>query len=123
MATSELGIDPNEISAAIRRHVTDYKPSLSKEEVGYVREVGDGIAGLHRVRVEWGACFNRDRRGGYFLGCCCDESLRLRRLLERGRVDHGCCRLGWRWWRRGCRLRWSGGSRQWRSGRRWACHR
>jgi F-type H+-transporting ATPase subunit alpha len=44
MATSELGIDPNEISAAIRRHVTDYKPSLSKEEVGYVREVGDGIA-------------------------------------------------------------------------------
>jgi F-type H+-transporting ATPase subunit alpha len=44
MATSELGIDPNEISAAIRRHVTDYKPTLSKEEVGYVREVGDGIA-------------------------------------------------------------------------------
>jgi F-type H+-transporting ATPase subunit alpha len=44
MATSELGIDPTEISAAIRRHVTDFKPSLSKEEVGYVREVGDGIA-------------------------------------------------------------------------------
>src|SRR5687767_6473205 len=44
MATSELGIDPNEISAAIRRHVTDFKPSLEKEEVGYVREVGDGIA-------------------------------------------------------------------------------
>src|ERR687893_581808 len=44
MATSELGIDPNEISAAIRRHVTDFKPTLEKEEVGYVREVGDGIA-------------------------------------------------------------------------------
>ena len=44
MATSELGIDPNEISAAIRRHVTDFKPTLQKEEVGYVREVGDGIA-------------------------------------------------------------------------------
>jgi F-type H+-transporting ATPase subunit alpha len=44
MATRELGIDPNEISAAIRRHVTDFKPSLQKEEVGYVREVGDGIA-------------------------------------------------------------------------------
>ena len=44
MATRELGIDPNEISAAIRRHVTDFKPTLEKEEVGYVREVGDGIA-------------------------------------------------------------------------------
>ena len=44
MATRELGIDANEISAAIRRHVTDFKPTLDKEEVGYVREVGDGIA-------------------------------------------------------------------------------
>ena len=44
MATRELGIDPNEISAAIRRNVTDFKPTLQKEEVGYVREVGDGIA-------------------------------------------------------------------------------
>src|ERR687895_1949893 len=44
MATSELGIDPNEISSVIKRYVTDYKPTIEKEEVGYVREVGDGIA-------------------------------------------------------------------------------
>ncbi len=44
MATRELGIDPNEISSVIKRYVTDYKPTLEKEEVGYVREVGDGIA-------------------------------------------------------------------------------
>src|SRR5918999_2623312 len=44
MATSELGIDPNEISSVIKRYVTDFKPTIEKEEVGYVREVGDGIA-------------------------------------------------------------------------------
>jgi F-type H+/Na+-transporting ATPase subunit alpha len=41
---AELTIDPNEISSVLRRHVTDYKPTVEKEEVGRVTEVGDGIA-------------------------------------------------------------------------------
>jgi F-type H+-transporting ATPase subunit alpha len=44
MATRELNIDPKEVSAALRRYVTDFKPSVEKEEVGRVQEVGDGIA-------------------------------------------------------------------------------
>jgi F-type H+-transporting ATPase subunit alpha len=39
-----LTIDPKEISSVLRRHVSDYKPSVEKEEVGRVTEVGDGIA-------------------------------------------------------------------------------
>ncbi len=44
MAQSELKIDPNEISSVIRQHVTDFTTSVQREQVGYVREVGDGIA-------------------------------------------------------------------------------
>jgi F-type H+-transporting ATPase subunit alpha len=44
MATRELNIDPKEVSAALRTYVTDFKPSVEKEEVGRVQEVGDGIA-------------------------------------------------------------------------------
>jgi F-type H+/Na+-transporting ATPase subunit alpha len=44
MAIRELNIDPKEVSAALRRYVTDFKPSVEKEEVGRVQEVGDGIA-------------------------------------------------------------------------------
>ncbi|MGH2757377.1 MAG: F0F1 ATP synthase subunit alpha, partial [Actinomycetota bacterium] len=41
---AELTIDPKEISSALRRYVTDFKTSVEREEVGYVKEVGDGIA-------------------------------------------------------------------------------
>jgi F-type H+-transporting ATPase subunit alpha len=44
MAQRELTIDPKEISAALRKNVTDFKPSVEQEEVGRVNEVGDGIA-------------------------------------------------------------------------------
>jgi F-type H+-transporting ATPase subunit alpha len=40
----ELTIDPKEISSALRRYVEGFKPTVEREEVGYVREVGDGIA-------------------------------------------------------------------------------
>jgi F-type H+/Na+-transporting ATPase subunit alpha len=41
---AELTIDPKEISSVLRRYVTDFKTSVEREEVGYVKEVGDGIA-------------------------------------------------------------------------------
>src|SRR5215210_5550847 len=44
MSQRELNIDPKEISAVLRRYVTDFEPSVSKEEVGRVDQVGDGIA-------------------------------------------------------------------------------
>jgi len=44
MAQRELSIDPKEISSVLRQHVTDFKPTVEKEQVGRVREVGDGIA-------------------------------------------------------------------------------
>ncbi|MFN2594830.1 MAG: F0F1 ATP synthase subunit alpha, partial [Actinomycetota bacterium] len=39
-----LTIDPKEISAVLKEYVADYKPSVEKEEVGRIEEVGDGIA-------------------------------------------------------------------------------
>ncbi len=44
MAQRELNIDASEISAVLQRYVTDFNPSVQKEEVGRVNEVGDGIA-------------------------------------------------------------------------------
>ena len=44
MADTELTIRPDEISSVLRRYVTDFEPSLQREEVGRVSEVGDGIA-------------------------------------------------------------------------------
>jgi F-type H+-transporting ATPase subunit alpha len=44
MAKTDLTIDPKEISTVLRQYVTEYKPSVEKEEVGFVKEVGDGIA-------------------------------------------------------------------------------
>ncbi len=44
MAQGELSIDPKEISSVLQKYVTDFAPEVGKEEVGYVREVGDGIA-------------------------------------------------------------------------------
>jgi F-type H+/Na+-transporting ATPase subunit alpha len=44
MSQRELNIDPKEISTVLRKHVQDFQPSVEREEVGYVHEVGDGIA-------------------------------------------------------------------------------
>jgi F-type H+/Na+-transporting ATPase subunit alpha len=44
VAQRELNIDAGEISKILERYVTDFKPSVQKEEVGRVNEVGDGIA-------------------------------------------------------------------------------
>jgi F-type H+/Na+-transporting ATPase subunit alpha len=41
---AELTIRPEDISSALRRHVDDFRPTLEREEVGRVDEVGDGIA-------------------------------------------------------------------------------
>ncbi|MGH2747558.1 MAG: F0F1 ATP synthase subunit alpha [Actinomycetota bacterium] len=41
---AELKIDSEQISSALQRYVTDFKPTIEKEEVGRVDEVGDGIA-------------------------------------------------------------------------------
>jgi F-type H+/Na+-transporting ATPase subunit alpha len=41
---ADLTIDAKEISSVLKQYVTDYKPSVEKEEVGRVTEVGDGIA-------------------------------------------------------------------------------
>ena len=40
----ELTINPDEIAAALRRHVESFSPSLDQAQVGRVLEVGDGIA-------------------------------------------------------------------------------
>ncbi|MGH9302623.1 MAG: F0F1 ATP synthase subunit alpha, partial [Acidimicrobiales bacterium] len=41
---AELTISADEISAALRRHVSDYTPEVSTEQVGRILVVGDGIA-------------------------------------------------------------------------------
>jgi len=54
VAQRELQINSDEVSAVLRRYVDEYKPSVQREEVGIVEEVGDGIArisGLPRVMV------------------------------------------------------------------------
>jgi F-type H+-transporting ATPase subunit alpha len=51
---TELTISANEITEALRRHVTDYNPTVGAEQVGRVVEVGDGIArvsGLPNAKV------------------------------------------------------------------------
>src|SRR5580658_4016289 len=51
---AELTINADEIAAALQRHVTEYTPEISAEQVGRVTEVGDGIArvsGLPMVAV------------------------------------------------------------------------
>jgi F-type H+/Na+-transporting ATPase subunit alpha len=44
VAQADLRISSEDIAAALRRHVSDFKPRLEQEEVGRVEEVGDGIA-------------------------------------------------------------------------------
>jgi F-type H+-transporting ATPase subunit alpha len=41
---AELTINADEIAAALQRHVTEYTPEVSTEQVGRIVEVGDGIA-------------------------------------------------------------------------------
>ena len=41
---AELTISADEIRSAIQRYVTEFKPDVSREEVGTVTEAGDGIA-------------------------------------------------------------------------------
>jgi len=51
---AELTIDAREIAAALERHVADYTPEVSTEQVGRITEVGDGIArisGLPKAAV------------------------------------------------------------------------
>ena len=40
----ELTIQPDEIAAVLRRHLDGYTPSLERQQVGRITEVGDGIA-------------------------------------------------------------------------------
>jgi F-type H+/Na+-transporting ATPase subunit alpha len=54
MSQRELSIGPEEISSVLRRYVEDFRPSVEREEVGLVQEVGDGIArisGLPKAMV------------------------------------------------------------------------
>jgi F-type H+/Na+-transporting ATPase subunit alpha len=44
VAQTDLTIKSEDITAALKRHVADFKPKLEQEEVGRVDEVGDGIA-------------------------------------------------------------------------------
>ncbi|MHB8329323.1 MAG: F0F1 ATP synthase subunit alpha, partial [Acidimicrobiales bacterium] len=41
---AELTINADEIAAALQRHVSEYTPEVSTEQVGRITEVGDGIA-------------------------------------------------------------------------------
>jgi len=41
---ADITIDSSQISEVLRRYVTDFQPSVEREQVGLVREIGDGIA-------------------------------------------------------------------------------
>jgi F-type H+-transporting ATPase subunit alpha len=41
---TEVSIRPDEIAAALRKHVESFRPTVTREEVGRVTETGDGIA-------------------------------------------------------------------------------
>ena len=50
----ELTINPNEITEVLRKHLEGFKPTLDRQQVGQIVEVGDGIArisGLPTVSV------------------------------------------------------------------------
>jgi F-type H+/Na+-transporting ATPase subunit alpha len=42
--TEQLSINPDDIAAALKKHVESFRPALTREEVGRVVETGDGIA-------------------------------------------------------------------------------
>ncbi|MGH9100935.1 MAG: F0F1 ATP synthase subunit alpha, partial [Acidimicrobiales bacterium] len=51
---AELTINAQEITEALRRHVSEYVPLVEAEQIGRITEVGDGIArvsGLPRAAV------------------------------------------------------------------------
>ena len=41
---AQLTIGPEEITAALRKHVADWSPSLEQETVGYITSIADGVA-------------------------------------------------------------------------------
>jgi len=41
---AEMMLDPTDITAALRRNLSDWSPSIESETVGYVASVGDGVA-------------------------------------------------------------------------------
>ncbi len=41
---AELTLDPGDITAALKRNLGDWSPSIESETVGYVASVGDGVA-------------------------------------------------------------------------------
>ena len=41
---TELSIRPDDIAAALKKHVESFRPTVTREEVGRVTETGDGIA-------------------------------------------------------------------------------
>jgi F-type H+/Na+-transporting ATPase subunit alpha len=42
--TDQLAINPEDIAAALKKHVESFRPTVTREEVGRVTETGDGIA-------------------------------------------------------------------------------
>jgi F-type H+-transporting ATPase subunit alpha len=42
--TEQLSISPDDIAAALKKHVESFRPTVTREEVGRVTETGDGIA-------------------------------------------------------------------------------
>ncbi|MGO9909937.1 MAG: F0F1 ATP synthase subunit alpha, partial [Acidimicrobiales bacterium] len=51
---SELLISPQDIEAALQRHISDFNPDVRAEQIGRISEVGDGIArvtGLPNAQV------------------------------------------------------------------------
>jgi F-type H+-transporting ATPase subunit alpha len=41
---TEFNLDPDDIAAALRKHIEGFKPSVEQEQVGRVLEVADGVA-------------------------------------------------------------------------------
>ena len=41
---AELMIRPEEITEALRKHVESFEPSVTREEIGRVTQVGEGVA-------------------------------------------------------------------------------
>jgi F-type H+-transporting ATPase subunit alpha len=41
---SDITLNPEDVTSVLQRYVTDFKPSVEREQVGRVKEVGDGIA-------------------------------------------------------------------------------
>ncbi|MGH8958143.1 MAG: F0F1 ATP synthase subunit alpha, partial [Acidimicrobiia bacterium] len=41
---AELTITPDDITASLRQRLSDWKPSLEQETIGYVTSIADGVA-------------------------------------------------------------------------------